>query len=294
MIYVKYSQQSLNRIPVFYTPKMVANISSSSPSAGKPARVVGSWERLELPIVNIAPNPVSPKEFKMVHDHDLVDGVLECKINNGFGNKSPDIANTLSYTTGSMISAAKESIRNGIVAVAPCSGFHHAGFRSATDYCTFNGLMVTAFALKAEGLIERVGILDFDMHYGNGTDELIAHHKAKSWIEHNTAGKEYNSSYQANEFMSRIPEYVCEMRDCNVIWYQAGADPHIKDPLGGFLTTAQLMERDKLVFEVAKSLGVPVVWNLAGGYQVDRNGGIPAILEIHNNTMLECVRIYTS
>jgi acetoin utilization deacetylase AcuC-like enzyme len=36
------------------------------------------------------------------------------------------------------------------------------------------------------------------------------------------------------------------MADCEVLLYQAGADPHINDPLGGWLTTAQLRERDRI------------------------------------------------
>ena len=48
--------------------------------------------------------------------------------------------------------------------------------------------------------------------------------------------------------------------------YQAGADPHIDDPLGGILTTKQMSWRDRQVFE---QLGhKPLVWNLAGGYQI--------------------------
>ena len=82
------------------------------------------------------------------------------------------------------------------------------------------------------------------------------------------------------------------MRDCDVILYQAGADPHVNDPFGGFLTTEQLRERDRLVFEAAHSLGIPIAWNLAGGYQEDKGGGIQAVLDIHNNTMIECVSRY--
>lgn len=82
------------------------------------------------------------------------------------------------------------------------------------------------------------------------------------------------------------------MRDCDVILYQAGADPHVDDPLGGFLSTAQLRERDRLVFVTANSLGIPIAWNLAGGYQVDSGGGIQSVLDIHNNTMRECVSVY--
>ena len=282
----------IERIPVFYSGKMDANISSFSPSAGKPARVIGSWQRFGLPIDIIDPTPVSANDFKLVHRPDFVNQVLACESRNGFGNRLPEVAASLPYTTGLMLSAAREAIRNRQVAVAPCSGFHHAGYASATDFCTFNGLMVTALMLKAEGLVSRVGILDFDMHYGNGTHELIQRHQAASWIEHYTAGKEYQSARQAADFLARIGEWVEEMRDCDVILYQAGADPHVDDPLGGFLTTNQLRERDKLVFEVANSLGIPVAWNLAGGYQVDSGGGIQAVLDIHNNTMLECVAVY--
>lgn len=255
-------------------------------------RIHLDWQRLGLPIEIIEFEPVTANELKLVHRPDYVDKILSCEINNGFGNRLPEVADTLLYTSGSMLSAAREAIRNRNVAVAPSSGFHHAGYASAFGYCTFNGLMVTAFVLKAEGLATRVGILDFDMHYGNGTDELIAHHQAKSWIEYYTSGKEYVDPYQADEFLSRIPEWVASMRDCDVILYQAGADQHINDPLGRFLTTEQMQERDKRVFVTADYFDIPIAWNLAGGYQVDRNGGIPAVLEIHNNTMQKCIAVY--
>jgi acetoin utilization deacetylase AcuC-like enzyme len=279
-------------IPVFYSPKMDANISMFSPSAGKPAQVVGAWQRLNLPIDIIEPEPVTATELKLAHCPEFVDGVLACEVKNGFGNKSPEVASSLPYTSGAMLSAAREAIRNGKVAVAPCSGFHHASYDMGYGFCTFNGLMVTALALKAEGLVNQVGILDFDMHYGDGTAKLIDYHDAASWIEHFTAGREYLSATQAQEFLERIPEFVVEMRDCDVILYQAGADPHINDPLGGFLTTDQLSERDKLVFKTAKFLGIPIAWNLAGGYQEDSGGGIQPVLDIHNNTMRACADVY--
>ena len=280
------------RIPVFYTPKMVANFCSFSPSAGKPEQVVDAWQQLGLNIEMIEPSAVSVEQLKAVHRPYYVDQVLAGQVKNGFGNSSPEVAESLRYTSGSMLAAAREAIQNRKVAVAPCSGFHHAGYTSAFGYCTFNGLMVAALALHAEGVASRVGILDFDMHYGDGSVELIKHHQADSWIEHYTSGREYESAFQANDFMARIPERVADMSDCDVILYQAGADPHVHDPLGGFLTTAQLRERDRLVFATAHSLGIPVAWNLAGGYQVASDGGIQAVLDIHNNTMLECIAVY--
>ena len=75
------------------------------------------------------------------------------------------------------------------------------------------------------------------------------------------------------------------MRGCDVVLYQAGADPHVNDPLGGMMTTDELRRRDELVFETCDALGLPVAWNLAGGYQVEADGSIPAVLEIHENTL---------
>jgi acetoin utilization deacetylase AcuC-like enzyme len=82
------------------------------------------------------------------------------------------------------------------------------------------------------------------------------------------------------------------MFDCDIVLYQAGADPHVSDPYGGWLTTPELRRRDAMVFDALSSHKVPVVWNLAGGYQVEPDGSIPKVLEVHDNTMAECVRVY--
>lgn len=76
--------------------------------------------------------------------------------------------------------------------------------------------------------------------------------------------------------------------DCDLLMYQAGADPHVDDPLGGFLTTEQLARRDQIVFSEAKAMQIPVVWNLAGGYQEP----VYEVLRIHNATMRACVDAY--
>ncbi len=80
------------------------------------------------------------------------------------------------------------------------------------------------------------------------------------------------------------------MADCGLILYQAGADPHIDDPLGGWLTNAQLARRDSRVCAHAKRRGIPIAWNLAGGYQTP----LQKVLDIHDNTMRECSQIFIS
>ncbi len=186
-----------------------------------------------------------------------------------------------------MLAAARSAIQDGGVAIAPCSGFHHAGHASVGGFCTFNGLMVAACVLREEGLARQVGILDFDQHWGDGTEEIVTTLGA-SWVRHYSAGAIWHSPNQADRFLQTIPKIVETMSDCDVILYQAGADPHIDDPLGGWLTLAQLRERDRIVFEQARRYGMPIAWNLAGGYQ----DPLRNVLDIHDNTMIECAAIF--
>ena len=74
----------------------------------------------------------------------------------------------------------------------------------------------------------------------------------------------------------------------DLILFQAGADVHVDDPLGGVLDNDQIRERDRIVFEAARSAGVPLAWDLAGGYQE----AISSVVRIHRATMEECVRAY--
>lgn len=186
-----------------------------------------------------------------------------------------------------MLAAAREALKNGKVAVAPCSGFHHAGWDSPFGYCTFNGLMVTALALKEENSLSKIGIIDFDMHYGDGTDTIIDH-LGIDWIIHYSAGDKYSMPTQAKEFLAAIRDITHMMTGCDLVLYQAGADPHVDDPLGGFLTTEQLRTRDRMVFEMLSKMKIPVAWNLAGGYQEP----LRKVLDIHDNTMDACLEIY--
>lgn len=280
-------------IPVFFSERMVAKNASFSPSAGKPAEVVASWRALGVDLEWHEPSPATPEELARAHDAAFVLDVLACRRNNGFSNASPEVAASLPFTSGALLSAARHVLRSGApVAAAPCSGFHHARWASAGGFCTFNGLMVTAQNLLHDESARRVGILDCDMHLGDGTEEILGRVPGASFVEHFTAAARFFQREHARTFLEELPSIVRTMSGCDVVLFQAGADPHVHDPLGGWLTTEELRRRDAIVFETLSQMGVPVVWNLAGGYQREPDGSIPRVLEIHDNTMLECARVF--
>lgn len=285
---------------VFYTPKMVADSGCFSPSAAKPRQVVEDWAAAGLQLEIIEPNPATSVEFALAHDPRYVRDVLGCLVDNGFGNRSRQVADALPYTTGAFLSGARYVVkklldtRRAEIVAAPCSGFHHAGPHTAMGYCTFNGLMVTALALRKDYPNLRVGILDCDQHYGNGTDEIIEWKKSLDpdlfstpWLVHHTVGELPMRADDAEAWLSTLPNTLAQLfsKDrIDVLLYQAGADPHVNDPYGGWLTTGQLHRRDRIVFEHLRRENIPCVWNLAGGYQYDEDGGIAPVLEIHRNT----------
>jgi acetoin utilization deacetylase AcuC-like enzyme len=278
----------LAAIPVFYDARMVADAQSYSPSAGKPREVVESWKALRLPLAFESFSPLPRGALATAHTRSFVDGVLEGRTKNGFGNCLMAVANTLPWTSGAMLAAACEALANRQVAVAPVSGFHHARHDHAAGYCTFNGLIVAARVLLAERRVTRVGILDCDMHYGDGTEQIIRHLGLSASIKHVTVGRDFVRPAQAEQFLRELPEMVADFQGCDVILYQAGADPHVDDPLGGWLTNTQLAQRDRTVFEHCKWQGIPVAWNLAGGYQTP----LRRVLDIHDATLQACIEIY--
>ena len=277
------------RLPVFYRPEMAADSESFSPSARKPKLVVDEWIAQNAAIDIIAPAPATQEELMLSHSREHVEEVLRGERNNGFYNRSGEVAASLPFTSGAMLSAARHVLAKGGFACAPCSGFHHASYERAGGYCTFNGLTVAAIASLKSGRAKRIGILDCDMHDGDGTREIIHRLCVHEHIHHFSTGATFYRADQVEQFFNRLSSELEELSRCDLVLYQAGADPHIDDPLGGWLTSAQLRERDRLVFRTLAKATTPVVWNFAGGYQQEADGSIPKVIAIHDATLAECL-----
>lgn len=264
-----------------------------SPSGSKPAAVVADWQAHGLPIEICDFQPVTAEDLCLAHDTGYVDAVLSGWANNGHGNNLPEVTGACLWTCGSMVAAARAAMVDGI-ACSPSSGFHHAGYDSGGGFCTFNGLIVTVEKLRTESVVNKVGIIDCDAHYGNGTDDIIELLNLGNHIQHWTFGREFGwmKDFRQHKLLSAVGRAIKKMKAAGVdlILYQAGADPHVDDPLGGYMTTDEMRERDAFVFDACRAHGMPVAWNLAGGYQRDADGRIDAVLDLHRATATEALR----
>jgi acetoin utilization deacetylase AcuC-like enzyme len=265
----------------FYRDEMnVDDLDSFSPSAGKPKKFIQFLKRrgIELDLVSDF-SPLTESEISLAHDLGYVQDVINLKVSNGFGDRSPRIALSLPFTTGSFYYAAFYAIVNKENTFSPTSGFHHARYFRGGDFCTFNGLMIAALKLKAASLVKTLGIIDCDQHYGNGTDDIIRRKNA-TWIKHYSFGELGVEPQTAKAWLFDFENKLKDYRQCDVIFYHAGADPHLDDPLGGALSSTQLEKRDEIVFRTFYEMKIPVVWNLAGGYQ----NPLERVLELHKTT----------
>ena len=275
---------------IFYTPlQSVSSNDSYSPSAGKPALFVAALEThvgLSRDSI-VAPRPVDAADIARVHDPSYVADVLACRRSNGFGNRSAEVARALPYVIGSFVDAARAAREGETITCSPTSGFHHAEYHDGGGFCTFNGLAVAAALLHAEGRADRVAVLDCDVHYGNGTEDIRSR-LGLHWLW--TQGGALQAVRDGAAYLRRLEQLIDEIISFgpDIVLYQAGADPHINDPLGGLLTTEEMRRRDEMVFNVLHGEGrMPIAWNLAGGYQRDAAGGISQVLALHLNTWRE-------
>lgn len=242
--------------------------------------LVEKWK--DLPQVEFSDFSLLPREeLYKVHDKSHVDGLFKGEVRNGFGNNNPDYAERDLWQVSNFFAAAKESLINR-VSCSPTAGFHHATYNYSGMYCIFNGLMLTAVKLHDEMNVKKIGILDLDFHYGDGTDDII--HKLNiNYINHWGFAKNWVPSVHL--FFLRLQQGLNSMKDCDIILYQAGADMYKHDPNGGILLEEEMRKRDQMVFEWCQKNNKPIVWCLAGGYTP-----MEKLVSLHDTTMQECLK----
>lgn len=189
-------------------------------------------------------------------------------------------------SVGATIAACRAAIEDGAAANL-AGGTHHAFADAGGGFCVFNDAAVAARLMQAERRVDRVAIIDLDVHQGNGTAAILARdesvftfsvHGAHNYpfakecsdldiaLEDGTADSAYLDALQQGlDEMSR--RFSPQM-----LIYLAGADPYEGDRLGRLsLSKSGLGARDERVFDFARRRCLPVAVVMAGGYGRDIN-----------------------
>lgn len=183
-------------------------------------------------------------------------------------------------TLGACLAALEEGSAANLA-----GGTHHAFSDMGEGYCVFNDSAIAARALQAAGLVERVVVIDTDVHQGNGTAAILhgdptvftfSIHGAKNFPfnkEESDLDAPLPDGADDTGFLQTLDEGLgtaLDAADADLAIYLAGADPFEGDRLGRLcVTKSGLAERDRIVLEACKERGIPVAVTMAGGYARD-------------------------
>jgi len=304
-------------ITAYYHPGYAAPIGDHVMPINKFA-LVAEGLRYDPGVRLAEPAPLAEADLLRVHTRAYVDAVRTGEPRELAESQkfpwSPQLYSSVRLTGGGCLAAARAALADGIAA-ALVSGFHHAHADHGEGFCTFNGLVVAFEALRAAGAVERVAVLDMDLHYGNGTAALAA---ARPLLFNlSIYGNDYDRNQPFRDVSTRrhadgtnhrsialpngsgraamlaameagLAELLAWGRP-DLLLYQAGADPYCEDPYSPLaLDHEDLLARDRRAFEFARRERIPIAWVLAGGYTKDTS----KVVRVHLNTFEAALAVF--
>ena len=240
------------------------------------------------------------KYLEYAHDKNYLDNVT-----NSFPKKglnfldgdtivSPGSKDATRDAVGSILTAIdgvmKKDFRNAFCAVRPPG--HHAEKKKAMGFCVYNNVAVGAYYLLEKYNLSKVAIIDFDVHHGNGTQDIfynnekvlyISSHQYPYYpgsgssnekgIRDNVLNIPLKAGTQSHEFLNAYDTIFTKLKEFKpeFILLSAGFDAHKDDPLAQInLESKDYYTLTKRIMTLSKELcGERLVSILEGGYDLD-------------------------
>ena len=254
----------------------------------------------------------SRDQLYRVHDPRYVDAIFDAAPASGMIMLDPDTSmnqhslNAALRAAGAMVFAIDQVIesetKKAFCNVRPPG--HHAESRRAMGFCIFNNIAVgAAHALQVHNL-ERVAIFDFDVHHGNGTEEIFSDNPAVMLCSsfqypfYPYSGADTRSDHIINlplpagtdgaAYKKAVEEHLLPAMDGfkpQLVLISAGFDAHADDPLASL----RLVEEDyawvtSAIREIAEQHAEGrIVSTLEGGYEL---GALARSAEAHLRALL--------
>ena len=240
------------------------------------------------------------KYLQLAHDKDYLNNVKDSfpieglNFLDGDTILSPGSKEATSDAVGSIIAAIdgvmNKDFSNAFCAVRPPG--HHAERQKAMGFCVYNNIAVGAFYLLEKYKLSKVAIIDFDVHHGNGTQNIFYNNEKVLYISShqypyypgsgaaNEKGINDNvlniplaAGTQTHEFLNAYDNIFIKLKRFKpeFILLSAGFDAHKNDPLAQInLESEDYYTLTKRIKSIAKNLcGEKIVSILEGGYDLN-------------------------
>lgn len=288
---------------VAYTPRYYADIGEGHVFPIRKFELVSQRLLAEgtlQPADLVEPQPAPLDEVLLVHTEDYVTrlraGSLTSREIRRLGLPWSKALVRRSFLAASgTVNAARWALRDGVGSNL-AGGTHHAFADHGEGFCVLNDVAIAIRGLQRKGLIRRAGVVDLDVHQGNGTATIFAGdptvftfsmHGAKNYPLFKVSSSldvELPDKTGDGDYLRALGENLPRVfaHDPEIVFFLGGADPYLGDKLGRLsLSIAGLRRRDELVLGECRARGVPVATVMSGGYAAD----VDDTVEIHCNTI---------
>ncbi len=254
------------------------------------------------------PKPMSEEIILQVHDiaywQKLIDLNLSRKEERktGFPLSKGLVEREITILDGTL-QASIYALKYG-VGMNVAGGTHHAYRDRGEGFCLLNDVAVSAQYLLDHYLAKQILVVDLDVHQGNGTAKIFENesrvftfsmhgaknypmHKEKSDLDVELADGTGDTEYlkKLNFHLDKLVEAV----NPDFVFFVSGVDILATDKLGRLGVSLEGCKgRDRMVIEMCKSLKLPLVISMGGGYSEK----IQHIVEAHANTFRLTQEIY--
>jgi acetoin utilization deacetylase AcuC-like enzyme len=247
--------------------------------------IINSMQSLpELSIIFKEAPLATMNEISLVHPKDHIEAIFNKIPKKGILGVEkephadtmlcPESKNAILRSCGAGIAAAEDLIKNNervFCAIRPPG--HHAETTRVNGFCFINNIAVTARYLQKNFKIKKVGIIDFDVHHGNGTQEIFYNDNSVAYAsihEHplfpgtgsekeTGVGNIFNAPIKpgtkGTEFLNIFEKKILKPLDefqPEVILISAGFDAHTRDPLANInLESIDYFKITKKIVELA-------------------------------------------
>ncbi|MDW1892620.1 histone deacetylase [Vibrio sp. Vb1574] len=246
------------------------------------------------------PQALSIEAIKRVHDADYVDLLVQgnmpaAKMRRiGFPWSEALITRTLTSAAGTLLTAEK-ALEHGI-ALHLSGGYHHAHKDFGSGFCLFNDLVIAAKHMLDNEHVDKILIIDSDVHHGDGTatlcqeepdivtlsfhcDKNFPARKPQSDLDVPLAKGTDDETFLMT--FKEVVEMALNLHRPDMVIYDAGVDIHQDDELGYFdVSTQAIFERDRFLFQLMKNRGIPVAAVVGGGYRTNHADLVPIHMQL--------------
>lgn len=236
-----------------------------------------------------APLPVQRETILVAHDHDYVVCFEANRLSRLQQKKiglpwSDELVHRTFLSPHGTLKTCELALEYGL-ACHLAGGTHHAHRDFGSGFCVFNDLAITALHLKQHRMINRVLIIDCDVHQGDGTADILGAEPDLLTCSFHCA-ENFPLLKQQSDWDIAIPRgsgdelymdrlssqlsFLLEATHPDLVIYDAGVDVHQDDKLGYLnLTDEGIWQRDRLVIESCLLKQIPVGCVIGGGYDPD-------------------------